>query len=186
MNLRPGFPALLLLSTTLAGVSCGGDGPTTPPVSICDMIEDYTASTTTPLTFTTDIQPIIMTTATCGLVSQCHGNTPIFIDTARLKTFSYVGDPATVRASMLEPSVNAPTMNIVVPSNVANSFMAYKLSGTDGLRCLSSRSPSPCVDGASTGTETDCGNDMPSMPGGSLTAADRTKILDWIAQGAAL
>jgi len=26
---------------------------------------------------------------------------------------------------------------------------------------------------------------MPSMPGGTLSAADRTKILDWIAQGAA-
>ena len=63
MNLRRSFPALLMLSTTLAGVSCGGDGPTTPPVSICDMLEDYTASTTTPLTFTTDIQPIIMSSA---------------------------------------------------------------------------------------------------------------------------
>ena len=186
MKLRRSFPALLTLSTTLVGVSCGGDGPTTPPVSICDMIEDYTASTTTPLTFTTDIQPIIMTSATCGLVSQCHGNTPVIIDAAGMKTFSYVGDAMTVRASMLEPSVNAPTMNIVVPGNVANSMMAYKLSGVDGLRCLSSRSPSPCVDGASTGTETDCGDDMPAVPGGTLTAADRSKILDWIAQGAAL
>jgi hypothetical protein len=187
MKLRRSFPALLtLLLTTLVGVSCGGDGPTTPPVSICDMLEDYTASTTTPLTFTADIQPIIMSAGSCGLVSQCHGNTPVKIDAAGLKTFSYVGDPATVRATMLEPSVNAPTMNIVVPNNVANSLMAYKLSGVDGLRCLSSRSPSPCVDGASTGTETDCGDDMPSMPGGTLSAADRTKILDWIAQGAAL
>jgi hypothetical protein len=186
MNLRRNFPALLMLSTMLAGVSCGGDGPTTPPVSICDTLEDYTPSTTTPLTFTADIQPIIMVAASCGLVSQCHGNTPVFIDTAMTKTFTYVGDPATVRTSMLAASVNAPTMNIVAPGSVANSFMAYKLSGNDGLRCLSSRSPSPCVDGASTGTETDCGNDMPSMPGGTLSAADRTKILDWIAQGAAL
>jgi hypothetical protein len=186
MKLRRSFPALLMLSTTLAGVSCGGDGPSTPPVSICDMLEDYTPSTSTPLTFTTDIQPIIMNSMTCGLVSQCHGNTPIKIDAAGLKTFSYVGDPMTVRASMLMPSVNAPSMNIVVPNDVASSLMAYKLSGTDGLRCLSSRSPSPCVDGASTGTETDCGNDMPEMPGGTLSATDRTKILDWIAQGAAL
>jgi hypothetical protein len=186
MNLRRNFPALLLLSTSLAGVSCGGDGPTTPPVSICDMIEDYTASTTTPLTFTADIQPVIMNSLTCGLVSQCHGNTPVTIDAAGLKTFSYVGDPMTVRAAMLEPSVNAPTMANVVPGQVSQSLMAYKLSGVDGLRCLSSRSPSACADGASTGTETDCGDDMPSMPGGTLSAADRTKILDWIAQGAAL
>ena len=186
MNLRRNFPALLLLSTSLAGVSCGGDGPTTPPVSICDMIEDYTASTTTPLTFTADIQPVIMAPLSCGLVSQCHGNSPVKIDAAGLKTFSYVGDPATVRTAMLQPSVNAPTMANVVPGQVSQSFMAYKLSGVDGLRCLSSRSPSACADGASVGTETDCGDDMPSMPGGSLSAADRTKILDWIAQGAAL
>ena len=127
-----------------------------------------------------------MNPLTCGLVSQCHGNTPVKIDAAGLKTFSYVGDAMTVRASMLMPSVNAPTMNIVVPNDVAGSLMAYKLSGTDGLRCLSSRSPSPCVDGASTGTETDCGNDMPEMPGGTLSSADLTKILDRIAQGAAL
>src|SRR6476620_2716428 len=99
MKLRHNLPALLVLSTSLAGVSCGGDGATTPPVSICDMIEDYTASTTTPLTFTADIQPLIMSSLTCGLVSQCHGNSPVTIDAAGLKTFSYVGDPATVRAA---------------------------------------------------------------------------------------
>jgi len=186
MNLHRNFPSLLVLSTTLAGVSCGGDGPTTPPVTICDMLEDYTPSTTTPLTFTTDIQPIIMSSLTCGLVSQCHGNTPVTIDAAMMKTFSYVGDPMTVRAAMLAPSVNAPTMANVVPNQVSQSLLAYKLSGTDGLRCLSSRTPSLCADGASTGTETDCGDDMPSMPGGTLSAAERTKILDWIAQGAAL
>ena len=119
-------------------------------------------------------------------MSQCHGNSPVTIDAAALKTFSYVGDPLAVRAAMLEPSVNAPTMANVVPGQVSQSFLAYKVSGVDGLRCLSSRSPSACADGASTGTETDCGDDMPSMPGGTLSAADRTKILDWIAQGAAL
>ena len=186
MKLHRNVPAVLVLSTTLAGVSCGGDGPTTPPVSICDMIEDYTPSTTTPLTFTADIQPLIMGSLTCGLVSQCHGNTPVTIDAAGLKTFSYVGDPMTVRAAMLELSVNAPTMANVVPGQVSQSLLAYKLSGVDGLRCLSSRTPSLCADGASTGTETDCGDDMPSMPGGTLSAADRTKILDWIAQGATL
>jgi hypothetical protein len=178
--------AVMVSCATLTAASCGSDGPTTPPVSICDMLEDYTASTTTPLTFTADIQPIIMSSLSCGLVSQCHGNSPIAIDTAGMKMFSYVGEPAAVRASMLQASVNAPTMPNVVPGQVSQSFMAYKLSGVDGLRCLSSRSPSPCVDGASTGTETDCGDDMPSMPGGTLSAADRTKILDWIAQGATL
>ena len=186
MKLHRNFPALLLLSTTLAGVSCGGDGTTTPPVSICDTLEDYTASTTTPLTFTADIQPIMMNPLTCGLASQCHGNPAVTIDAAGMKTFSYTGDPMAVRAAMLQPSVNAPTMANVVPNQVSQSLLAYKLSGVDGLRCLSSRTPSACADGASKGTETDCGDDMPSMPGGTLSAADRIKILDWIAQGAAL
>ena len=53
-----------------------------------------------------------------------------------LKTFSYVGDAMTVRASMLMPSVNAPTMNIVVPNDVAGSLMAYKLSGPTGYAAV--------------------------------------------------
>jgi hypothetical protein len=187
MTPRRSFSSLMMLSLAVAAASCGGDGGGgPPPVTICDMLEDYTASTTTPLTFTTDIQPLIMATGTCGLVSQCHGNSPVAIDPAMTKTFTYAGDPAAVRTAMLANSVNAPTMKIVVPGNVGDSFMSYKLSGVDGLLCLSTRSPSPCVDGATVGTETDCGNVMPQMPGGMLTAADRTKILDWIAQGAAM
>src|SRR5688572_33120301 len=126
------FAAVMVSCVTLTAVSCGSDGPTTPPPSICDMLEDYTPSTTTPLTLTTDIQPIIMSSLTCGLVSQCHGNTPVTIDTAMMKTFSYVGDPMTVQAAMLAPSVNAPTMANVVPGQVSQSLLAYKLSGTDG------------------------------------------------------
>ena len=83
------------------------------------------------------------------------------------------------QALLQQAPLNAPGMKFVVPGNVGGSFLAYKISGADELACVSSM----CVAGASIGKSMPCGDPMPV--GGILTAADRTKILDWIAQGAA-
>ena len=40
-----------------------------------------------------------------------------------------------------------------------------------------------CVAGASAGNHMPCGDQMPSV--GTINPTSRTKILDWIAQGAA-
>jgi hypothetical protein len=88
-------------------------------------------------------------------------------------------DPAMAKAQLLMPSVNAPTMQRVTPGSVGQSFLAYKISDRNALACVNSM----CVSGASVGNNKPCGDVMPSV-GNALTAEQRTKILDWIAQGA--
>jgi hypothetical protein len=137
----------------------------------------------------TDILPILTDTGTvpiatsgCASATICHGSTPIALDPLGTKHLSFTDPAATVLANLMMNSVNAPTMARVVPGSVANSFMAYKLSGADGLGCIMSK----CVSGASVGTAKPCGDPMPTSTTGVLTPAQRTKILDWIALGAAM
>ncbi len=169
--------SLLGLSSFACG---GGDSP-----SKCSDLQSYTASTTMALSFATDIHPILSNTTTqvgCSQTVICHGSPAWPIDSAMTptKTFSLIDPPATVKTALLQQvSVNAPSMKFVVPSNVGSSFLAYKLSGADGLACVNAM----CVSGASNSLTTPCGDPMPV--GGVLSAADRVKILDWIAQGAA-
>ena len=161
------------------GNADGGDSGT-PRAPICTTLETYTPSTTTPLSFAADIQPLMSAALGCGLATACHGYPPVFLDPGNSKTMVVIGDPVAAKAALRGMSVNAPTMANVVPGQVGQSFMAYKLSGTTGLSCVASK----CVAGASVGTAMPCGDPMPST-GGTLTDADRINILDWIAQGAA-
>jgi hypothetical protein len=157
----------------------GGTGGARPPA--CVALETYTATSGAPtLSFANDIFPIISGTGTCGLALACHGTPSVAIDPAMTKTMMLVGDPAAAKAALMTMSVNAPTMANVVAGQVGQSFVAYKLSGATGLSCVTSR----CVAGASVGMAMPCGDPMPAI-GGTLADADRTKILDWIAQGAA-
>jgi hypothetical protein len=156
----------------------GADG--SPKPAICTTLETYTPSTTTPLSFATDIQPIMSNALTCGLGTACHGYPPVFLDFGNTRTLMVTGDPAAAKTALRGMSVNAPTMANMVPGQVGQSFVAYKLSGTTGLSCVASA----CVAGASIGVAQPCGDSMPSI-GGVLTDAERIKILDWIAQGAA-
>jgi hypothetical protein len=169
------IPCLSISSLSCAGDSGGG--------STCGSLAGYTATTSTPLSFATDIHPILSNAAFAVGCSQeiiCHGTPPMALDMAKTKTFSLIDPPATVKTALLQQApLNAPGMKFVVPSNVAASFLAYKISGASELGCVSSM----CVAGASIGKSMPCGDPMPV--GGVLTAADRTRILDWIAQGAA-
>ena len=175
--------AFLLLSFSL--MSCS-PAETPPPASGCDAIRNYVPSSTAALSFATDIYPILsVTTQTvgCSQTTICHGTPPRdLVDNdagAVLRTLSFVDPPATVKAALLTASLNAPSMPNVVAGNVGGSFMAYKISGTAGLACANSM----CVANSSVGASQPCGDIMPT--GGVLTPADRTKILDWIANGAA-
>ena len=162
----------------LSSFACGGDS-----ASKCDDLKNYTATTTTPLSYATDIHPIMSNTTDqvgCAQATTCHGSPSVFLDLAETKTLSLTEAPATVRTALLQQaSLNAPSMKFVVPGNVGASFLAYKLSGADGLACVNTM----CVSGASIGISKPCGDPMPM--GGILSAADRTKIIDWIKQGAA-
>jgi hypothetical protein len=177
-----------LLTVSLAalqGLGCGGDEG--GPSATCTAITSYAASTANPVSFATDIYPILSDTNImngCSQVTICHGNPPSGLDDllSPTKTLQFLYSPpdmARARQNLLTASVNAPTMQVVAPGNVGQSFLAYKISDRTTLACVNSM----CVAGASVGNNQPCGDTMPSV-GNPLTAEQRTKILDWIAQGA--
>ena len=170
------------------GVGCGSTGGG----DVCADITGYVAKSTGPVSFATDIYPILADTNVtngCGQVTICHGNPPgglddIFTPTKYLQFLRNPADIPMAKAELLMSSVNAPSMMRVVPSNVGASFLAYKIWDKDrtGLACVASK----CEAGATIGNHMPCGDQMPSVgkldPDGSTT--NRDKILDWIAKGA--
>jgi len=156
----------------------------------CDTFTNYHASTSTQLSFATDIYPIMIDenmTNGCGRAVACHGNPPSPLDSltaANPKILQFVFDtpnPAMAKSQLMMASVNAPSMMRVVAGNVGQSFMAYKLAADrTGLACVNSM----CVAGASLGNNMPCGDLMPSTGQATFDPVKRTKILDWIAQGA--
>ena len=189
MRRRPNMTTVCTMIVLLAaavGMGCGGNNSGSG--STCDTFTNYQATTSTQLSFATDIYPIMSNMATagpgCGTAVACHGNPPSPIDsiTNPMKYLQFVfspADPAMTKAQLMMPSVNAPTMQRVVAGNVGQSFLAYKLAkDKSGLACVDNK----CVAGASVGNNMPCGDLMPSV--GTIADADRTKILDWIAQGA--
>jgi hypothetical protein len=171
----------LSCSSSPAGVTMvPGDAGGAGDAAVCPLAS-YTASTSTTLSFATDIYPILSSATGCGIANACHGSPGVYVDRAGTRMQSFGGSPATVLAFLLGTlSVNAPGMVLVKPKNVGASFLANKISGKDALTCISSM----CRPGASPGTITACGDPMP-LPGYPLVDSDKTKILDWIAQGAA-
>jgi hypothetical protein len=180
---RTTFVSVLALSCFSLSMSCGADDG--GGNGTCGTLGSYTATVAAPLSYATDIHPILSNETFaigCSQATICHGTPAMPIDTATMmKTFSLIGDAATVRTTLLnQVPVNAPGMKFIVPSNVGASFLAYKVSPANELACVNSM----CVSGASIGASKPCGDPMPV--GGVLTAAERSKILDWIALGAAM
>jgi hypothetical protein len=189
---RPAFlVGLLSISTSM--LSCGSSSPGGGSDGggggggVCGDLTSYTASSSTQYSFATDILPIIQdthndgTTTGCATQLICHGTPPIMLNmSGPAQTLTFLDTPANVKAALLANSVNAPTMKRVVAGNVGQSFLAYKISAQAALSC----SNLACVSGATVGTHKPCGDAMPTAGVGILSAADRTKILDWIAQGA--
>lgn len=179
-RLRFSVLPLSLLATSLLPLGCGAEAGS----AVCTELSGYTASTTTPLSFATDIYPIMASTSTTGGCAQesiCHGTTPLALNVGGTKFLQFLYDPpdvAMAKSGLMMASVNASSMQRVAPNNVAQSMLAYKISGKAGLACISSM----CTPGASVG-KSPCGDPMPTL--GTVADADRTKILDWIAQGAA-
>lgn len=194
MNRSTCFSVASLLGAALCTLSCGSgssspmdSGTTAEAGSTCNPLATYQASTTTKISFATDVAPILSGQGSCGLGTVCHGMPPVYLDAAKTKKLIFATDAATVKATLLGAAVNAPTMKLVVPGNVGASFLAHKINGLDSLKCIASF----CVAGATTGTsapkaeQTACGDPMPASMLGTLSDSDKTKILDWIAQGAA-
>lgn len=181
MSLRSPVTLISMLATAcfpLFSMSCGGDEGN----PACAAITGYTPTVAGPLSYATDIHPIMSNTVFqvgCSQTAICHGTPAMNLDPAMMKTLSLIDAAPTVKASLLnQVPVNAPGMKLVVPSNLGASFLAYKLY-EGGLSCVNAM----CISGASVGASKPCGDEMPV--GGVLTPAERTKILDWIALGAA-
>jgi hypothetical protein len=168
-----------------AGLGCAPDAD--GGGDVCSQITGYTASTTAPVSFATDIMPILVDTslpAGCGQPSICHGSVPsglddVFVGTQFLQFLYDPANPAMARANLLMPSYRS-TMARVTPGNVGQSFLAYKIWDKErrGLACVASSCPTK----ASASDTLPCGDQMPSV--GDLPIASRNKILDWIAKGA--
>jgi hypothetical protein len=185
--------ALTLVSLSLVSIvasSCGS-GTTTPPPPPgpeCVALTSYVPKSTAALSFATDIYPILMdpgqpmaASAGCASAQICHGSPPQQLNAHGTPVFqSFLDPPATVLAALMTNSVNAPSMKRVVPGNVGQSFLAYKISGAAGLACVNSS----CSSGASVGTSHPCGDPMPTAAVGTLSDTQKNMILDWIAGGA--
>jgi hypothetical protein len=169
----------------LVGFACGSESG----ADVCAEITGYMPKSTGPVSFATDIYPILADTNVtngCGQTSICHGNPPGGLDDifTPTKWLQFLRDPANIpmaKAELLMASVNAPTMMRVVPGNVGQSFMAYKIWDKErkGLACVASK----CESGATIGNHMPCGDQMPSV--GTIDMAERDLMLDWIAKGAA-
>ena len=178
---------IALMSVSVSALSCGSSGGGGGSSSgVCSDLMNYKATTTTQLSFATDILPILQdmsgtTGPSCAFVSICHGTPAVnlYKPGAGTATLSFAGDAATVKAMLLAKSVNDPSMARVSPGDVGGSFLAHKISGKDALTC----STLTCT-GNTMNMMTACGDPMPSSGVGMLSDANRTKILDWIAQGA--
>jgi hypothetical protein len=185
-RLRSAILPLSLFATALVPLACGSSTPSRP--AVCAELEDYTPTTASQLSFATDIYPLFASTTAsnggCSQVGACHGNPPLPINALGTKSLQFLfspESPAMAKAQLLMASVNASGMQRVSPGSVKNSFLAYKIKSSskdDGLACISSM----CQSGASVGSPP-CGDPMPNV--GTLSDADRTKILDWIGGGAA-
>ncbi len=185
-RLRSSILPLSLLATSLLPVACGGSDS---PPAVCGELESYTSTVTNQLSFATDVYPILTNTSStgagCAQENACHGAAAVPINALSPMKLPFVFgsanapvmDAAMAKANLLMTSVNASGMQRVSPGSVKNSLMSYKISGKDGLSCIQSM----CQANASVG-KPPCGDPMPSI--GDLSAADRTKILDWIASGA--
>ena len=170
--------------TALSLAALSACAPATSSGGSCDDFTSYMPTATTPPSFATDLYPLFSDTNEtvngCGQTTICHGAPPMTLDPAMTKTLVFTTSAASAKAALLENSVNAPNMKRVVPGNVGASFLAYKIAkDRSGLACVNSM----CVAGASVGNNAPCGDLMPNL--GELTDAQRTKILDWIALGAA-
>jgi hypothetical protein len=186
-HFRSSVLPLSLFAASFLPAACGGSGDSSP--AVCGELSGYHATVAGPLSFATDVYPILASTSTaggCAQVSACHGSTALPINSLGSKTLQFlygtdaapVMDATMAKTQLMMTSVNAPSMQRVVAGSVGTSLLAYKISGKDAITCIKSM----CQSGASVGTAP-CGDPMPTL--GVITDGDRTKILDWIALGAA-
>jgi hypothetical protein len=128
-----------------------------------------------------------------GNAALCHADPSVAMPMEAGGTRQYFGAPApavnsTTTLAMIwsgfvgasAPSTEDLTMDIVNPGNVTNSFLWYKINGTQGTL--------DATNACERGDLGDCGSAMPLPLTGStvtlLPTADIQLFCNWIAQGA--
>jgi hypothetical protein len=148
------------------------------------------SNTSTPVSFKTDIIPIFQ--QSCTLSMECHGQ-PNNAGELNL----YLGlnpntGPNTAATIMMAyqalvgvNSVEDPAMPLVKPMDTTNSYILYKLNGTQNSTASVSSECAKNLCGSSDCTAaTPCGALMPDTAAMPIAMDEIQTITDWISQGA--
>jgi hypothetical protein len=154
-------------------------------------------ASTTPVSFSTQLMPIFQGNCSVGMFAECHGDPSDALPGGGGNgggAREYFGPPtpapssaatlATIYKGLVgQVSWEDPYMNVVTPGDLTQSFLWYKINGTQGS--LDNETPNQCARG-DLGT---CGAPMSlSLLNGSSTPllpqADLDLICNWIVQGA--
>ena len=145
-RLRSSILPLSLLATSLLPLACGGSDS---PPAVCGELESYTSTVPNQLSFATDIYPILTNTdATVGCAQAARATAPRAADrcrrhdeaAVRLRHRRRAGDGSRDGEGEVADGVGQRAGHAARASRAAskNSLMSYKISGKDGLTCVSS------------------------------------------------
>lgn len=130
--------------------------------------------------FETEVLPL--TRRACGLSGSCHGaqtgsQADLYLGPAMKEDPPDAAARTAIIAAMVgQPSMTAPTMNLVTASDPSQSFLMHKMDDTHrdlGLTCNELVS----------GLDHPCGDSMP-QGGEILCKGERDLVRNWIQQGA--
>jgi hypothetical protein len=169
--------ALLIATTSLGTAACSSSTGGNTGSSSSSGGTGSSSGSSGPVSFSADVLPAFQ--MSCGIAgSTCHGTGL----NASIMQRPFLGnntggtDPSMVLPGIVSvTSQEDPKLDIVKPGDSANSYMVYKIKGTQGMLK---------TDCATGGTPyTDCGLQMPyaSAP---LDQATIDLIIRWIDQGA--
>jgi hypothetical protein len=168
--------SLAVVVSALGATGCSSSSSSTAPGD---------DSSSTPVSFKTDIMPIFQ--QSCTLSSVCHGQMNNSAE-ENLYLGENAGNDATsimnVYAGLVGVvSLEDPNMNIVTAGDVSKSYLTYKDKGTqDTLASECSMASMLCPDASCT-AQTPCGASMPYLS--SMLDSSKIDLIDnWITQGA--
>jgi hypothetical protein len=145
----------------------------------CSSSSGGPATSSTPVSFSKTVLPIFE--QSCGAANTvCHGTglDPVMAGRPFLGDLTGGTDPSKVLPGIVGvPATEDPHLKIVQAGDSANSYMVYKLNGTQGTLTSS------CMDGHNPSGGMPCGQQMPyaTTP---LQQSQIDAIVAWIDQGA--
>jgi hypothetical protein len=140
--------------------------------------------------FTTDVMPILQ--QGCTISSVCHGQVGnggeenLYLGQHQTSLDGTPVDPAVakmVNAGIVsKPSLEDPSMDIITPGSLANSYLWHKLNGDQDM--FEAQCAKGMCNSASCQAPTTCGVQMPMAAGMALPIDQLTVISNWITNGA--